>query len=63
MCGTLQAQVTQASKIWLTGFSTPVLHKSRVRKLNVHLGSIEFFSFRLVRFCLIVELNQTQSMN
>ena len=40
---------------------TSVLHKSRVRKSNVLLGWIDFFSFRWVRFGSIAELNQTQS--
>ena len=41
----------------------PVLQKSRVRKSNVRLSSIEYFPFRWVRFGSIAELNRTQSMN
>ena len=40
-----------------------LLHKSRVQKSNVRLGSIDFFSFRWVRFRSIAKVNWTQSMN
>ena len=60
-CATLQAQVTRASKIWLWIFNA-CFTQITSSKIERSFG-FDWFFFRWVRFCSIVEFNRTQSMN